>query len=163
MDSLGSMKITNKTKFPLEIQLAQLLPLYYDLVPPNSVFYRETGAVHFTINGRINTTGQSDTVTKEILPITTALSRGILAIFECAIMVGEVNVTTSSPISQIGIIPKIVHAMAEAVSTGAAILLGRDRFSWPGWYAGYKHDLEIHYENDVWKIKDVKYNSCIEI
>ena len=49
MASLGSMRIRNRTDFPLEIQLTQVSTLYWDLINPNVVFYRQTGDVHFTI------------------------------------------------------------------------------------------------------------------
>lgn len=158
MESLGSMKITNKTPFPLEIQLSQVGPLYYDLVFPNGVFDRETGAVHFTINGRINTTGESDTMTKDILPILRASLLVSGSIAESGIAAGQASVGTCSSTLLIGAVLKVAQAVVETASTAVAMLPGKDKFSSAGWYAGYKHDLEIHYEDGIWKIKDVKYN-----
>ena len=97
MASLCSMRIRNKTDFPLEIQLAQVSTLYWDLKNPNGVFYRQTGAPHFTIKAIITTAA------------------------------GERS--------------------KEA-----------ENFSSAGWYAGYNHDLEIHYEDGNWMIKDLKYS-----
>lgn len=42
--------------------------------------------------------------------------------------------------------------------TDVKMLPGNDQFLSADWYVGYKHDIEIHYENDIWKIKDVKYH-----
>ena len=160
MESTGSMRITNKTCFPLEIQLAQVGPLYYDLVLPDDVFYKDTGAVHFSINERINTTGHSDTMEKDILPIFKSIIHVIASTVEFGIAVGEASVATSSPYSKVGASLKLAQVMAEVAVTGVEMISRNYHFTSPGWYAGYKHDLEIHFENGIWKIIDVKYNRC---
>lgn len=46
-------RIRNDTKWPVEISLWQVGPLYWQLVQPGQYFYRETGAVWFTVKAEI--------------------------------------------------------------------------------------------------------------
>src|SRR5436190_23618455 len=51
----GSMSITNETNVPLNIALKQITPLYYqNSVNPGETMYRDTGAVHFTVEAIID-------------------------------------------------------------------------------------------------------------
>ncbi|KAG2497048.1 hypothetical protein HYH03_005047 [Edaphochlamys debaryana] len=45
--------IRNDTKWPLQLSLEQVGPLYYDVVKPGATFYRDTGAVWFTVKAKI--------------------------------------------------------------------------------------------------------------
>lgn len=47
-------RIQNKTPWPVEVSLWQTGPLYFELIQPGQYFYRETGAVWFTVKGECN-------------------------------------------------------------------------------------------------------------
>jgi hypothetical protein len=50
--------IHNDTIWPVEVSLAQVGPLYWEVVPPGKTFTRSTGAVWFTINGQVALDGK---------------------------------------------------------------------------------------------------------
>jgi hypothetical protein len=122
----------NGTSYPLTVQLCQVGVLYHGLVQPGEVFFRETGAVHFTIRARINTSGKDDTS---------------LIVEAAAPTLGAVAVATGSVT---GIAMVIAKTTAALTTTCAGILLGAALLQLPhvsmssaGWYSGYRPELEI--------------------
>jgi hypothetical protein len=127
----------NKTSYPLTIQLCQVGVLYHGLVKPGEVFFRETGAVHFTIRARINDSFRDDT---DVL-----LEGAVPAIGAVAL--------TAGPIGGLAMAAGIAGPATAATATYAGTVLGTAMLIMPhlkytsmssaGWYSGYRHELEI--------------------
>lgn len=114
----GSMTITNKTKVPLVVQLCQVGVLYHDILQPGEKFYRNTGAVHFTIKVRM-----SENLTKDD---TNVFTEGVVApaIFTIAILTAAFTMGTSlvGTFSAIG--PSALIAGGVISSTGVIVQAG---------------------------------------
>ena len=176
MPSQGSFSITNKTRFDLEIQLAQVGVLYWDFVPPSKTFYKETGAVHFTIKCRINLSKKSDTriFREAVLPVFgatvagvgagAAVACGAVLIGGAAAAVGAEGVALTSgeamAVAGAGVGAGVGASVSALHTTNETSLVPKKwKFSSECWYAGYHHVLEIHYndEKEQWELLDTKH------
>nr|CAG8599239.1 11359_t:CDS:1 [Entrophospora candida] len=149
----GSMSIVNETNVPLNVALKQLTPLYYqNSMKPGETMYRNTGAVHWTVEAFVDW-GENSQYSdwQSIIPI------GLLSL-------GIVMTATGAVIGVIGALGAFSGlASAETLfvagtwllrfGTGTVAVTGTKQslesflrngsVSSAGWYAGYNHKLAI--------------------
>lgn len=70
--------ITNNTRWPVSVSLAQVSCLYYGTLKPGESFNRHTGAVWFTINARISPDGKELLTDKDCIMPVAEIVGGIL-------------------------------------------------------------------------------------
>lgn len=105
-------EIKNDTRWPLQISLDQVGPLYFDLVQPGKTFVRDTGAVWFTIRAAICLDPKDQITTWDAVWPIGAMTVGVLA---SAIIVAVTAGTAG---------PAIAGAAGAASAGGATTLTG---------------------------------------
>lgn len=155
-ENMGNVLIKNCTSVPLKIQLCQVGVLYHGVVHPGESFFRNTGAVHFTIKATVSDkddTGWTDTV----LPVVSAVVTSVAAIATAGVglvpgVAGAIGlsalsaslVSGAASVTRLGIIAggiKLTMELAQKLLSEGK----KEHFyiSSPGWYFGGENHLEI--------------------
>ncbi len=146
-NTILSRVFRNATDYPLTIQLCQLGVLYHDYVKPGETFYRNTGAVHFTIVAQINFTGRDTTNlgAEAIAPV------GLFALGAACMGAGAGVAAFGhacpalAPVlgAKVAGLPAIGAGLCGTIGGLKAIEFYFLKMSSSGWYAGHNHELEI--------------------
>ena len=158
------MSIENRTEYALCISLDQVGPLYYAIVKPRDTFYRNTGAVHFTIKAYIWDGHNELTDWSCAIPIITvaggfvvgAATGGLGAL---GLLLGTAGLATSGAFAGGTFAGLATSELAIAGATlGGGITFGtvsaavvpaikdameNTKVSSAGWWAGHHHKLKI--------------------
>lgn len=86
------------------ISLCQVTPLYWEIVQPGGVFYRNTGAVHFTIKAKV-AAKEDITVLKDVVLPIGLISGGVVAVGAAGVfafstgILGAIGVATEAAVA----------------------------------------------------------------
>jgi hypothetical protein len=130
------------TDGPLTIQLWQVGVLYHDYVRPGETFYRNTGAVHFTIVAHCNEGSDITNLFSEaVLPVASLVASAAMG-FGVAVTTDFGRTPAADVFDAYEVVKTGVEAVCDFVEGGRKTEYFLEMSS-AGWYAGYKHKLEI--------------------
>jgi len=122
----NGIDIINKTKFPLQVSLNQIGPLYWDIIQPGGTFSKDTGSVWFTIQASTYIEGSSNKITTSdsVLPVV-AVTASILA----AAFTGGTSVLAAAGAGGAGALSTATAGLSSALvgaglPAGSALLVG---------------------------------------
>jgi len=144
-----SMKICNASKYKLYVTLDQVGTLYWDVLQSGGCFYRNTGAVHFTVTANI--------VQDDFVPPTDFQN-----VMQHIKWVG-VGASIAGMLAGNGAGAKAIGTfggVASCVGEFAKYPRGYYELSSAGWYAGKHHTLSIYHNGEKLKIYSYHNQEC---